>query len=512
MAEHRVRSRPTHLSDQKVPLHRTAALSAVLTTVAAAVLVSGPPSAAAPYKGANTSTVQQDFNGDGYRDLAVGAPGTANGAVEEAGAVVVLYGSAASVSPARRAVITQESRGVPGEPEAFDGFGASVASADIDRDGYTDLLIGAPHEAVDGKDARGSVTVVWGGPSGLKGGATINPVAGFGKNQNHCGFGMGLATGDMNGDGSPEVTIASRCEGASYSGPFSRTGQAASQYREWRFGARGVVMGDVNNDGRAERFWLPGPTDGDYRGPVLLDRGPVVSSDPTKNWPVKLPSADGHTGRIGDVNADGYGDLITGIAEDGTVDGERGAHKGGEIEVLYGSARGITVDQQPRIFHQDTPGIPGAAELADRFGQSLSTGDINADGYDDVLAGVPGEAIGDRAFAGGAVVLYGSAAGLTTDKSTAYSQETPGISGSAEADDAFGSAVHLIDLNKDGKAESVVGTPTENHDGCIWIARGTPSGPATNGSSSLCGTATGLTLRGPHGLFGAALTGAQATS
>ncbi|GAA2345408.1 hypothetical protein GCM10010416_78980 [Streptomyces caniferus] len=110
---------------------------------------------------------------------------------------------------------------------------------------------------------------------------------------------------------------------------------------------------------------------------------------------------------------------------------------------------------------------------------------------------------------GGAVVLYGSAAGLTPDKSTAYSQDTPGIFGTAEADDGFGSAVHLVDLNKDGKAEAVVGIPSENNDGCLWIARGTPSGPATTGSSSLCGAATGLTLRGPHGLFGAALPGAQ---
>ncbi|MFF8315171.1 hypothetical protein [Streptomyces lydicus] len=490
-------------------MHRAVALTAVLTTVAAVTFAAGPTAAAAPYKGANTAGVQEDFNGDGYRDLAVGAPGAANGGVEEAGAVVVLYGSASSVRSTRRTVITQASPGVPGEPEAWDSFGATVASADLDRDGYADLLVGTPREAVNGKDARGSVTVVWGGPNGLRGGATIEPPARFGEGMTYCGFGMALAAGDMNGDGAPEVAVGSRCDISSYTGPFTRGGQAAAKYREWRFGARDVVMGDVNGDGRPERFWLPGPTGGDLRGPVLLDRGPADSSDPLKNAPVKLPRADGNTGRIADVNGDGYGDLITGIPEDGVVDGEAGAHKGGEIQVLYGSAQGITADQQPRVFHQDTAGVPGAAEIADRFGESLSTDDINADGYADVLVGVPGEGIGTRAYAGGAVVLYGSAAGLTTDKSVAYSQDSAGVPGDAEVDDGFGAAVHLADLNKDGKAEALVGIPYENTDGCVWIARGTATGPATTGSANLCGKDAGLTLRGPHGLFGAALPGAR---
>ncbi|MEU9504411.1 FG-GAP-like repeat-containing protein [Streptomyces sp. NPDC048196] len=493
-------------------MHRAVAVPAVLIAVAALALVPGPASAVAPHKGANTSAVRDDFNGDGYRDLVVGAPGAANGTVEEAGAVVVLYGSASSVSATRRTVITQASPAVPGEPEAFDQFGAAVASADLDRDGYADLLVGAPHEDVNGTSTRGSVTVLWGGPSGLKGGTTVDPVARYGHGRIYCGFGGGLATGDMNGDGAPEVSVASRCEGVSYTGPFTRGGQAAAQYREWRLGdTRGVVMGDVNGDGRAERFWLPGSTDGDLRGPVLLDRGPVDEADPTKNAPLKLPYADGHTGRIADVNGDGYGDLITGIGDDYTVDGEQGAHTGGEIQVLYGSAHGITADQRPRVFHQDTAGIPGAAEHEDRFGQSLSTGDINADGYQDVLVGVPGEAIGARAYAGGTVVLYGSAAGLTTSKATAYSQNSPGVPGNAETDDGFGAAAHLADLNKDGKADVVVGTPGENSDGCVWIARGTTTGPSTHGSIDICGKDTGLTVRGPHGSFGGALPGAQVT-
>ncbi len=489
-------------------MHRAVVAAVVLAPLLVVTLTPMTAAAASsPYRGANTPAVQDDFNGDGYRDLAVGAPYAANGSVVAAGAVVVLYGSASSVSTTRRTVITQATSGIPGDPEEGDSFGTTVASADLDRDGYADLLVGTPNEKVGDKEGRGSVTVVWGGPSGLTGGSTISPPAGFGNGSTYCGFGMSLATGDMNGDGAPEVTIGSRCDGASYTGPFTRTGQAASHYQDGRFGeSRGVVMGDVNGDGRAERFWLPGPTDGDLRGPVHVDNGPPIAGSPD-NWPIKLPYADGHAGQIGDINGDGYGDLVTGISDDDSIMNSTGAaHRGGEIQVLYGSAQGITADQQPQVFYQDTAGVPGTAEDRDQFGQSLSVADVDADGYADVLVGSPGEAVGTIKYAGTAVLLRGSASGLTTAKAAGYTQNTAGVPGAAEAGDQFGAAVHLADLNKDGKAEVIVGIPTENSDGCLWTARGSASGPVLSGSVNLCGKSAGITILGANGYFGAALT------
>ncbi|MEU5324450.1 hypothetical protein AB0G67_48240 [Streptomyces sp. NPDC021056] len=472
------------------------------TTLTSVVLPAGPAAAAAPYRGANTPAVQDDFNGDGYHDLAVGAPGAANGTVEAAGAVVVLYGSANGVSASHRTVITQATTGVPGSPEEWDEFGRAVTSADLDRDGYADLLIGTPSESAGSMGGVGSLTVVWGGSAGLKGAASISPPTGLDEG---CGFAASLAVGDVTGDGAPDVAATGNCGATAYTGPFTRAGAAAQRNFVNALGTnRGAVIGDVDGDGRAERFWLPGPTDGDVSGPVHAEGHDGRYTE--------LPLADGLSGQIGDINGDGYGDLVTGVPYDASLNpGDTPAHRGGEIQVLYGSAQGITPSQKPQVIHQDTAGVPGTAEDGDQFGSSLAIGDTNGDRYADVLVGTPGEAIGSAQYAGGATLLRGSAAGLTTTGATAYTQNTSGVPGTAESGDRLGAATHLVDVTKDGKAEVMAGTPGENHDGALWTARGSVSGPLTGGSTTISGTAAGLKYKYTDIEFGAALPAARST-
>ncbi|MFI6355799.1 FG-GAP repeat protein [Streptomyces sp. NPDC050743] len=138
----------------------------VSAVVMGASLLSATPAAAVH------GAVPGDFNGDGYRDAVLPAPGANVAGKEGAGAVVVLYGARSGLSTARRATITQNTAGVPGTAEANDGFGASTATADLNRDGYADLVVSAPYEdTAAGKDA-GTVTVLWGSQKGLTAGRT----------------------------------------------------------------------------------------------------------------------------------------------------------------------------------------------------------------------------------------------------------------------------------------------------------------------------------------------------
>lgn len=120
------------------PVRRTVAvavaLAAALTVPGLSVVHAVPTTVKKP---------KQDFNGDGYEDLAVGAPDAQVGGRAKAGYVAVLYGSAQGLGAGTRKVYTQASPGVPGGVEAGDLFGSRLTAADLDGDGYTDAQAGA---------------------------------------------------------------------------------------------------------------------------------------------------------------------------------------------------------------------------------------------------------------------------------------------------------------------------------------------------------------------------------
>ena len=88
---------------------------------------------------------------------------------------------------------------------------------------------------------------------------------------------------------------------------------------------------------------------------------------------------------------------------------------------------------------QSSPNVSGAVETGDAFGSTLTAGDFNADGTDDLAVGVPGESIGSAEDAGAIHIFYGQAGGdLSGSREHALSQSSPNVSGAVETGDAFG--------------------------------------------------------------------------
>ncbi|WP_327728518.1 FG-GAP-like repeat-containing protein [Streptomyces sp. NBC_00487] len=454
--------------------------------LAAGLLASGlTPLALATPAGAAVAKYADDFNGDGYRDLAVGAPGTDVGSASSAGAVVVLYGSKSGVSAANRSVITQNTSGVAGSAEDQDSFGASLASADFNKDGYADLAVGATGEGLGGRSYVGQVTILWGGKKGLSGGTALPQPA---KIAAERGYGQGLAAADFNGDGSPDLTVTGQAQTRLYNGPFKKsTGDAASASYVGTVGSTlDVGAGDINGDKAAERVYTYATTS-DPGGQVRYH-----TYTGTKTSVVDMPQAEGD-GRVvvGDINGDGYGDLVLANPEDPANQGGAG-HLGGQLEIWYGGKGGPDLTQTPTVVSQDTAGVPGTGEEGDYFGGALSIGDINGDTYADLAVGAQNEGWNGKRYAGTVTVLYGSAAGLTTKGAKAYSQDTAGVPGTAETQDGFGGAVRLIDLDKNGKAELVTAAPGEDAKGALFVLGGTASGLTTKGAKSISAANAGL--------------------
>ncbi|MEU6544675.1 FG-GAP-like repeat-containing protein [Streptomyces sp. NPDC046859] len=459
---------------RKRPLLLVATLTTGLLTALPAAGASAAP-----------SKLAGDFNGDGYRDVAVSAQCAQVGSESCAGAVIVLYGSSSGLSASRKAVLTQNSTGVPGTAEAGDLFGSSLAAADLDRDGYSDLVVGSSGESVGDNESVGSGTVLWGSKSGLSGGKGLPQPSGLAQ---WGGFSRGAAAADFDGDGDIDVTLTGQNHTRLYQGPFTRTGGPLSHQRVGEVGTTyDVIAGDLSGDGAAERVY-PMAVDGDPGGTILTYRWTGTSYKFGE-----LAQADGMSGSIADIDGDGYGDLVLGDSSDPSADKPVG-HKGGQITVWYGGPTGPDPAQKPTVIHQDSTNVPGSGETGDSFGSALSTGDINGDGYADVVVAAPGEDTDNAQDAGSVTVLFGSASGLKTSGAKSYTQNTAGVPGSAETGDRFGAAVDLTDVTKDGRADLTIGVGGENGTGGVWTLRGSATGLTTSGAQGI--TAADVSVKG----------------
>ncbi|MFF8727388.1 FG-GAP-like repeat-containing protein [Streptomyces sp. NPDC015171] len=465
----------------------SAGLAVALAVTGAVALPAVPASAAGTSRAAKP---HDDFNGDGYADLAVTAPSASVSGKKGAGYVAVLYGSASGLKTSTKQVFSQNSAGVPGSAEAGDRFGSAVATADLDRDGYADLIVGAGGEdTTAGTDAE-SVVVLWGGKKGLAGGASL---------ADGLGEGGHLTVGDVNGDGAADlVTVVSAHDLRVRNGPFTRTGSAhGTQVVKDDFDSRylDLTSGDFDGDGITDVAAVANDGDEWDARRVLFWTGTPAGLTPYKVVRGKEAGSRLEGGEhlaAGDVNRDGRADLVVGRAVEGAdSDVDTPLAKGGRIAWIPGTANGPD-GTRAVLVNLDTAGVPGTAKRGSGFGSAVSVADIDGDRYADIAVGTPGVPGG-----GQVIVLRGTAKGPTGTGAKALGQDTAGVPGVGEQGDAFGSAVRLVDGNRDGRADLAVGAPGENAGaGSVWVLRGTASGVTASGSFTFASGTLGTVAAG----------------
>ncbi|WP_037897494.1 FG-GAP-like repeat-containing protein [Streptomyces sp. NRRL S-920] len=453
---------------------RRTLITAIAVTALAAPLTLFAASGTASAAPVPPRTPMTDFNRDGYPDLAVSAPFGTAGGVERAGYISVVYGTSAGPGTGRHQVIDRSTPGVPGEAEGSWAFGYRTEAGDLDGDSYTDLLV------IGGGDDN-KTTVLWGSKDGLTGQNTALPYR-------HSEY----ALGDFNGDGKRDLVVNHTpsddpdVDGMTIQyGPFTRDGKTRTQdtFRtsDGPTGIRGFIAGDMTGDGvddivstagfeemqHSARFWKGSKTGVSHTSKSL---------------------GTAYSGTVGDVDGDGYGDLITrdigGVTEE--IDSAPGS-----ITIQYGTSTGPS-NTRKKVITQDTAGVPGTRESGDAFGASLSAGDVNGDGKAEVAVGAPGEGLDTAAGTGTVTLLKGAskaAGGMTGKGAVAYSQTTAGVPGVSEAGDDFGRQVSLTDLNKDGKADLTATAPGEDgtyaDSGALWNLFGSATGLTTTGATTL---------------------------
>jgi Ca2+-binding RTX toxin-like protein len=325
---------------------------------------------------------------------------------------------------------------------AFDFSGGSVSGGNLNGDGFSDLIVGAPGANPDG-ESSGQSYVVFGrsggfapvvNPADLNGsnGFRINGFAAFGR----AGTSVSRA-GDVNGDRITDVIIGT---------PF-----------------------DSNNAlNRGESYVVFGRSDGfnPVVSPLSLD-----GSNGFRIGGINAGDTLGVSVSSGDINGDSFSDLIIGApsADPGNRD------SAGQVYVVFGSSRRFAPNLNLATLNANIGFRIDGLAAGDRLGSSVSSGDVNGDGFSDVIIGAPNASPNGLNNAGRTYVVFG--------------KRTIGVGGSVSLSNLFNSDGTRKGIKIDGaqageRSGTSVGSTNINGDKCDDIIIGAPAANPNNLSAA----------------------------
>ena len=300
-------------------------------------------------------------------------------------------------------------------------LGEALASRDLDGDGYSDVAASLP------AGAAGYVRVYRGSAAGL---------TTTGRQQLDAYQPEALTFGDVDGDGHPDLVSSSTVD---LTNPMGQD-----------FGKVKIFYGRVHGHGLAEHAQT-------IRGNKL-----------------GVEQRLGNTVDSGDIDGDGYDDVVVGANRDR----QRGTERfPGSIVVLYGGPHGLLAAHSERIAARQ---VYSPIHSGDEFGRAVCVKDVTGDGKADVVVGARGVKVTGHYRTGAVLFLRGSAHGLTLAHRQMFTPATPGVPGTAQVQAYFGSAVYLAPVAGDGHRDLIVSAPNASHGalhgGFVVVLRGTRSG------------------------------------